>query len=54
MRFVSFKKDGKSKLGVRTGAGVVDLSVVDKKIATDLKELIGQGFHPFFNIVCCS
>ena len=43
MRFVSFKKDGKSKLGVRTDAGVVDLSVVDKKIATDLKELIGQG-----------
>ena len=43
MRFVSFKKDGKSKLGVRTDAGVVDLQVVDKKIVTDLKELIGQG-----------
>ena len=43
MRFVSFKKDGKNKLGVRTGAGLVDLSKVDKKIPTDLKGLIAQG-----------
>ena len=32
MRFVSFKRDGKNKLGVRTDAGLVDLSKVDKKI----------------------
>ncbi|MGB0632551.1 MAG: fumarylacetoacetate hydrolase family protein [Alphaproteobacteria bacterium] len=43
MRFVSFKKDGKNKLGVRTDAGLVDLSKVDKKFPTDLKELIAQG-----------
>ena len=43
MRFVAFKKDGKAKLGVRTYAGLVDLSVVDKKLPTDLKELIAMG-----------
>ena len=43
MRFVAFKKDGKAKLGVRTDAGLVDLSVVDKKLPTDLKELIAMG-----------
>ena len=43
MRFVSFKKDGKNKLGVRTAAGLVDLSLVDKKLPSDLKELIRQG-----------
>ena len=43
MRFVSFKKDGKNKIGVRTDAGLVDLSKVDKKIPTDLKGLIAQG-----------
>jgi acylpyruvate hydrolase len=43
MRFVSFRKDGESKLGVRTDAGLVDLSKVDKKFPTDLKELIAQG-----------
>jgi 2-keto-4-pentenoate hydratase/2-oxohepta-3-ene-1,7-dioic acid hydratase in catechol pathway len=43
MRFVAFKKDGKAKLGVRTEAGLVDLSVVDKKLPTDLKELIAMG-----------
>ncbi|MEE2997084.1 MAG: fumarylacetoacetate hydrolase family protein [Pseudomonadota bacterium] len=43
MRFVSFRKDGNNKLGVRTDAGLVDLSKVDKKIPTDLKELIAQG-----------
>jgi acylpyruvate hydrolase len=43
MRFVSFRKDGENKLGVRTDAGLVDLSKVDKKLPTDLKELIAQG-----------
>lgn len=43
MRFVSFRKDGENKLGVRTDAGLVDLSKVDKKFPTDLKELIAQG-----------
>lgn len=43
MRFVAFKKDGKAKLGVRTDAGLVDLSVVDKSLPTDLKELIAMG-----------
>ena len=43
MRFVSFMKDGQAKIGVRTDAGLVDLSKVDKKLPTDLKELIGQG-----------
>ena len=43
MRFVAFKKDGKAKLGVRTEAGLVDLSKVDKKLPTDLKELISMG-----------
>lgn len=43
MRFVSFRKNGENKLGVRTGAGLVDLSKVDKKFPTDLKELIAQG-----------
>jgi acylpyruvate hydrolase len=43
MRFVAFKKDGKAKLGVRTEAGLVDLSKVDKKLPTDLKELITMG-----------
>jgi acylpyruvate hydrolase len=43
MRFVAFKKDGKAKLGVRTDAGLVDLSKVDKKLPTDLKELISMG-----------
>jgi 2-keto-4-pentenoate hydratase/2-oxohepta-3-ene-1,7-dioic acid hydratase in catechol pathway len=43
MRFVSFRKDGANKLGVRTDAGLVDLSKVDKKFPTDLKELIAQG-----------
>ena len=43
MRFVSFKKDGKNKIGVRTDTGLVDLSKVDKKIPTDLKGLIAQG-----------
>ena len=43
MRFVSFRKDGNDKLGVRTDAGLVDLSIADKKIPTDLKELITQG-----------
>ncbi|PPR10369.1 MAG: Ureidoglycolate lyase [Alphaproteobacteria bacterium MarineAlpha11_Bin1] len=43
MRFVSFKKDGKNKLGVRTEAGLVDLSKIDRKLPTDLKELIAQG-----------
>lgn len=43
MRFVAFKKDGKAKLGVRTDAGLVDLSKVDKKLPTDLKELIEMG-----------
>ena len=43
MRFVAFKKDGKAKLGVRTEAGLVDLSKVDKKLPTDLKELIAMG-----------
>ena len=43
MRFVSFMKDGQAKIGVRTDAGLVDLSKVDKKLPKDLKELIGQG-----------
>ena len=43
MRFVSFRKDGNNKLGVRTDAGLVDLSKVDKKIPNDLKELLAQG-----------
>lgn len=43
MRFVAFKKDGKEKLGVKTDAGLVDLSVVDKSLPTDLKELITMG-----------
>lgn len=43
MRFVAFKKDGKAKLGVRTEAGLVDLSKVDKTLPTDLKELIAKG-----------
>jgi 2-keto-4-pentenoate hydratase/2-oxohepta-3-ene-1,7-dioic acid hydratase in catechol pathway len=43
MRFVAFKKDGKAKLGVRTDAGLVDLTTVDKKLPTDLKELISMG-----------
>ena len=43
MRFVAFKKDGKAKLGVRTDAGLVDLSKVDKSLPTDLKELIAKG-----------
>jgi len=43
MRFVAFKKDGKAKLGVRTEAGLIDLSKVDKKLPTDLKELITMG-----------
>lgn len=43
MRFVAFKKDGKARLGVRTDAGLVDLSKVDKKLPTDLKELIAMG-----------
>ncbi|MGZ0247848.1 MAG: fumarylacetoacetate hydrolase family protein, partial [Alphaproteobacteria bacterium] len=43
MRFVAFKKDGKAKLGVRTDAGLVDLSKVDKTLPTDLKELIAKG-----------
>jgi len=43
MRFVSFRKNGENRLGVRTDAGLVDLSKVDKKFPTDLKELIAQG-----------
>lgn len=43
MRFVAFRKDGKDKLGVKTDAGLVDLSVVDKSLPTDLKELIVKG-----------
>lgn len=43
MRFVAFKKDGKEKLGVKTDAGLVDLSVADKSLPTDLKELITMG-----------
>ena len=43
MRFVAFKKDGKAKLGIKTDAGLVDLSVVDKSLPTDLKELIAAG-----------
>jgi 2-keto-4-pentenoate hydratase/2-oxohepta-3-ene-1,7-dioic acid hydratase in catechol pathway len=43
MRFVAFKKDGKAKLGVRTDAGLVDLSKVDKTLPTDLKELLAKG-----------
>lgn len=43
MRFVAFKKDGKEKLGVKTDAGLVDLSIADKSLPTDLKELISMG-----------
>lgn len=43
MRFVAFKKDGKAKLGVKTDAGLVDLSAVDKSLPTDLKDLIAMG-----------
>lgn len=43
MRFVAFKKNGKAKLGVRTEAGLVDLSIADKSLPTDLKELIAMG-----------
>ncbi len=43
MRFVAFKKDGKEKLGVKTDAGLVDLSAVDKSLPTDLKTLISMG-----------
>ena len=43
MRFVAFKKDGKAKLGVKTDAGLVDLSAVDKSLPTDLRELIAAG-----------
>ncbi|MDA0998483.1 MAG: fumarylacetoacetate hydrolase family protein [Proteobacteria bacterium] len=43
MRFVAFKKDGQARLGVRTDAGLVDLSVVDKSLPTELKQLIILG-----------
>ncbi len=43
MRIVAFKKDGKEKLGVKTDAGLVDLSVADKSLPTDLKTLIAMG-----------
>ena len=43
MRFVAFKKNRKARLGVRTDAGVVDLSAVDESLPTDLKELLAMG-----------
>ena len=43
MRFVAFKKNREARLGVRTDAGVVDLSAVDESLPTDLKELLAMG-----------
>ena len=43
MRFVAFKKNREARLGVRTDAGVVDLSAADESLPTDLKELLAMG-----------
>ncbi len=43
MRFVAFKKNREARLGVRTDAGVVDLSAVDESLPTDLKQLLAMG-----------
>ena len=43
MRFVAFKKNREARLGIRTDAGVVDLSAVDESLPADLKELLAMG-----------
>lgn len=43
MRFVAFKKGGQARLGIKTAAGLVDLSLVDKTLPTDLKVLLAMG-----------
>ena len=45
MRFVTFSDGGPARVGVKTDAGLVDLSAVDNTLPADLKTLLtaGQG-----------
>ena len=43
MRFVTFSDDGPARVGVRTDAGLVDLSAVDNTLPADLKALLTAG-----------
>ncbi len=43
MRLVSFRKGGTARIGVRTDAGLVDLSAVDDSLPTDMKALLAKG-----------
>lgn len=43
MRFAAFRRNGKDRLGVRTEAGLVDLSVADESLPGDLKSLLAAG-----------